>query len=152
MNGRKNGKKKKQRIVFSLGTMTLSCVKDCFYYLKVGQTGRRRRGEQWARGGRSWKRASTGCKYCWTWKCWFWTVWRIKQIREVDPNAHIVVLTMYDGDEDIYEAIKAGAKGDLLKDATREALMDCIHKVHIGETSLPSILAAKLADRVSGEL
>ena len=29
--------------------------------------------------------------------------------------------------------------------------MDCIHKVHIGETSIPSILAAKLADRVSGE-
>jgi DNA-binding NarL/FixJ family response regulator len=75
----------------------------------------------------------------------------IKQIREVDPNAHIVVLTTFDGDEDIYQAIKAGAKGYLLKDATREALMDCIHKVHIGETSIPSILAAKLADRVSGE-
>jgi len=75
----------------------------------------------------------------------------IKQIREVDPNAHIVVLTTYDGDEDIYQAIKAGAKGYLLKDATREALMDCIHKVHIGETYIPSILAAKLADRVSGE-
>ena len=75
----------------------------------------------------------------------------IKQIREIDPNAHIVVLTTYDGDEDIYQAIKAGAKGYLLKDATREALMDCIHKVHIGETSIPSTLAAKLADRVSGE-
>ena len=35
----------------------------------------------------------------------------IKQIREVDPNAHIVVLTTFDGDEDIYQAIKAGAKG-----------------------------------------
>src|SRR6476620_3663285 len=75
----------------------------------------------------------------------------IKEIRELDPNAHIVVLTTFDGDEDIYQAIKAGAKGYLLKDATREALMDCIHKVHIGETSIPSILAAKLADRVSGE-
>jgi DNA-binding NarL/FixJ family response regulator len=52
----------------------------------------------------------------------------IKQIREVDPNAHIVVLTTFDGDEHIYGAIKAGAKGYLLKDATREALMDCIHK------------------------
>jgi DNA-binding NarL/FixJ family response regulator len=76
----------------------------------------------------------------------------IKQIREVDPNAHIVVLTTFDGDEHIYGAIKAGAKGYLLKDATREALMDCIHKVHIGETYIPSILAAKLADRVSGEV
>ena len=35
----------------------------------------------------------------------------IKEIRELDPNAHIVVLTTYDGDEDIYRAIKPGAKG-----------------------------------------
>ena len=34
----------------------------------------------------------------------------IKEIRELDANAHIVVLTTYDGDEDIYRAIKAGAK------------------------------------------
>ena len=39
----------------------------------------------------------------------------IKEIRELDPNAHIVVLTTFDGDEDIYRAIKAGAKGYLLK-------------------------------------
>ena len=37
----------------------------------------------------------------------------IKEIRELDPNAHIVVLTTFDGDEDIYRAIKAGAKGYL---------------------------------------
>jgi len=47
----------------------------------------------------------------------------ITQIREIDPNAHIVVLTTFDGDEDIYRAIKAGAKGYLLKDTAREALM-----------------------------
>src|SRR5438093_6341460 len=39
----------------------------------------------------------------------------IKEIRELDPSAHIVVLTTSDGDEDIYRAIKAGAKGYLLK-------------------------------------
>src|SRR6266403_2206896 len=74
-----------------------------------------------------------------------------QRIRVLIGDDHTVVLTTFDGDEDIYQAIKAGAKGYLLKDATREALMDCIHKVHIGETSIPSILAAKLADRVSGE-
>ncbi len=75
----------------------------------------------------------------------------IKEIRELDGNARIVVLTTFDGDEDIYRAIKAGAKGYLLKDTAREALMECIRKVHNGETCIPPDLAAKLADRVSGE-
>jgi len=75
----------------------------------------------------------------------------IKEIRELDPNAHILVLTTFDGDEDIYRAIKAGAKGYLLKDTAREALMDSIRKVHSGETCIPPSLAAKLAERVSGE-
>jgi two-component system NarL family response regulator len=75
----------------------------------------------------------------------------IKEIRELDGNAHIVVLTTYDGDEDIYRAIKAGAKAYLLKDTARDALVDCVRKVHAGETYLPAPLAAKLAERVSGD-
>ena len=75
----------------------------------------------------------------------------IKEIRELDANAHIVVLTTYDGDEDIYRAIKAGAKAYLLKDTARDALVDCVRKVHGGETYLPAPLAAKLAERVSGD-
>ena len=75
----------------------------------------------------------------------------IKEIREIDPNAHILVLTTFDGDEDIYRAIKAGAKGYLLKDTAREALMESIRRVHAGQTCIPPALAAKLADRVSGE-
>jgi len=73
----------------------------------------------------------------------------IKEIREVDPNAHIMVLTTYDGDEDIYRAIKAGAKAYLLKDTARDAIVDCVRRVHAGETYLPPPLAAKLAERVS---
>jgi two-component system NarL family response regulator len=75
----------------------------------------------------------------------------IKEIRAQDENARIIVLTTFDGDEDIYRAIQAGAKGYLLKDVPREALMDCIRRVHAGETSVPVHLVAKLADRVSGE-
>jgi two-component system NarL family response regulator len=74
----------------------------------------------------------------------------INTIRELDPNAHIVVLTTYDGDEDIYRAIKAGAKAYLLKDTARDALVDCVRKVYAGETYLPPPLAAKLAERISG--
>ena len=59
----------------------------------------------------------------------------ITQIREINPNAHIVVLTTFDGDEDIYRAIKAGAKGYLLKDTAREALM-AVSYTHL---TLPTI-------------
>jgi two-component system NarL family response regulator len=75
----------------------------------------------------------------------------IKEIRAGDENARIIVLTTFDGDEDIYRAIQAGAKGYLLKDAPREALMDTIRRVHAGETCVPVHLAVKLAERVSGE-
>ena len=75
----------------------------------------------------------------------------IKEIRELDETAHVIVLTTFDGDEDIYRAIKAGAKAYLLKDTARDALVDCIRRAHAGETYLPPPLAAKLAERVSGE-
>ena len=75
----------------------------------------------------------------------------ISTIRREDSSARIIVLTTYDTDEDIYRAIKAGAKAYLLKDAGREVLLDCIRKVHAGETCLSSAVAAKLAGRVSGD-
>lgn len=75
----------------------------------------------------------------------------IKEIRELDETAHVIVLTTFDGDEDIYRAIKAGAKAYLLKDTARDALVDCVRRAHAGETYLPPQLAAKLAERVSGE-
>jgi DNA-binding NarL/FixJ family response regulator len=137
---------------FSLGTITLSCVEGLLLLLE-GRPDLVVVGE--ASNGREavdlWKEHRPDVTLLDLRMPVLDGVGAIKQIRELDPNAHIVVLTTFDGDEDIYQAIKAGAKGYLLKDATREALMDCIHKVHIGETSIPSILAAKLADRVSGE-
>ena len=71
----------------------------------------------------------------------------IKEIRAGDEKARIVVLTTFDGEEDIYRAIQAGAKGYLLKDVPREALMNCIRRVHAGETCVPVYVAAKLAER-----
>jgi DNA-binding NarL/FixJ family response regulator len=75
----------------------------------------------------------------------------IREIRACDDKARIIVLTTFDGDEDIYRAIQAGAKGYLLKDVPREALMDSIRRVHAGQTSVPVDIVAKLAGRVSGE-
>jgi len=73
----------------------------------------------------------------------------MNRIREEDSSARVIVLTTFNTDEDIYRAIRAGAKGYLLKDAPRETLLDCIRKVYAGETCLSAELASKLAGRVS---
>lgn len=65
------------------------------------------------------------------------------------PDARVVVLTTYDDDEDIYQALRAGAKGYLLKEASCEQLLECIHAVHAGKTHIAPPLAAKLAERLS---
>jgi two-component system NarL family response regulator len=74
----------------------------------------------------------------------------IQRIRSVWPDARIVVLTTYDGDEDIYRALRAGARAYLLKDAPRAALLETIGAVHRGQTNIPSEVAAKLAERLAG--
>src|SRR5882672_6954552 len=74
----------------------------------------------------------------------------INEIRRQDTSARVIVLTTFDGDEDIYRGISAGAKAYLLKDAPRDDILDCIRKVHAGKTVLPPLIAAKLAERVSG--
>jgi two-component system NarL family response regulator len=75
----------------------------------------------------------------------------IYQIRAADPNARIIVLTTYDGDEDIYRGMRAGAKSYMLKDVRREELFKCIRDVHAGRTFLPPAVAAKLAERLPAE-
>jgi DNA-binding NarL/FixJ family response regulator len=75
----------------------------------------------------------------------------IDEIRRHDAAARVVVLTTFDTDNEISRAIKAGAKGYLLKDAQREELLDCIRKVHGGETCIPPALVAKLAAGMSNE-
>lgn len=75
----------------------------------------------------------------------------IEEIRRQQASARIVVLTTFDSDNEIVRAIKAGAKGYLLKDARREELLDCIRKVNAGETCVPPALAAKLAESMSSE-
>src|ERR1041385_4180988 len=75
----------------------------------------------------------------------------IYAIRAADPKARIVVLTTFDGDEDIYRGMRAGAKSYLLKDVRREELFQCIREVHAGRTFVPPAIAAKLAERLPAE-
>jgi two-component system NarL family response regulator len=75
----------------------------------------------------------------------------IYEFRAIDPNARIIVLTTFDGDEDIYRGMRAGAKSYLLKDVRREELFQCIREVHAGRTFVPPAIAAKLLERLPGE-
>jgi DNA-binding NarL/FixJ family response regulator len=76
----------------------------------------------------------------------------INEIRQHNASARIIILTTYDTDNEIYRAIKAGAKGYLLKDARREELLDCIRKVNGGDTSIPQALVEKLAAGMTSEI
>jgi two-component system NarL family response regulator len=71
----------------------------------------------------------------------------IRQIRQADPDARIVVLTMYQGDEDIYRALEAGAATYLLKDALSDELVDVIRQVHSGRKPLMPEVEAQLESR-----
>lgn len=64
-------------------------------------------------------------------------------------SARIIVLTTYDGDEDIYSGLHAGARGYLLKDAKPNELLNAIRTVHRGQQYIPPDVGAKLAQRLS---
>jgi DNA-binding NarL/FixJ family response regulator len=69
-------------------------------------------------------------------------------IRQEFPDAKVIMLTTYDGDEDIYRALDAGARGYLLKDTMRKELIDVIRTVSAGQRRVPPAVAAKLAEHM----
>jgi two-component system NarL family response regulator len=71
----------------------------------------------------------------------------IRRIRDADPGARIVVLTMYQGDEDIYRALEAGAATYLLKDTLSDELVNVIRQVHDGDRPLTPEVEALLEGR-----
>jgi two-component system NarL family response regulator len=71
-----------------------------------------------------------------------------KAIREEFPSGRIIVLTTYDGDEDIYRALQAGARAYLLKDLPGDELVEAIRAVHSGKTRIPAQVASRLAERM----
>ena len=74
----------------------------------------------------------------------------ITAIRREFPEARIIVLTTFDGDEDIFRAIQAGARGYMLKGMSVDELIDAIQTVHHGRSKIPAAVAERLAERLSG--
>ena len=75
----------------------------------------------------------------------------IAEITATLSHTRVVVLTTYDLDEDIYRALRAGAKAFLLKDSTMAEITDTIRKVHRGERILPPRIETRLGHRLQRE-
>jgi two-component system, NarL family, response regulator len=71
----------------------------------------------------------------------------IRAIRAENPRARFVVLTTYEGDEDVHQALEAGAQGYLIKGMSPEALLDAVRRVHAGNRVLPPPVARRLEAR-----
>src|SRR5262249_45835098 len=69
-----------------------------------------------------------------------------RQIREEFPGAQIIVLTTYEGDEDIHRALEAGARAYLLKDMVRTELLQTIRAVVAGQRHISATVASRLAE------
>ena len=71
----------------------------------------------------------------------------MRRIREQQPEINFLVLTTFDTDEYIYDAIEAGAKGFLLKDASREELFKAVRAVSRGDSLIDPSVAARVLNR-----
>lgn len=71
----------------------------------------------------------------------------IQNIRRLHPQARFVVLTTYEGDEDIHQALEAGAQGYIIKGMPYESLIEALQRVHAGGRFLPLPVKRALASR-----
>ncbi|MGA3008631.1 MAG: response regulator transcription factor [Terracidiphilus sp.] len=72
----------------------------------------------------------------------------IRRIRSESPRARFIVLTTYAGDEDIFQAMEAGAAGYLVKGMPQEMLVNAVKRVHAGGRYLPPTMSQALASRM----
>ena len=71
----------------------------------------------------------------------------LRVITRDDPEARCIVLTTYEGDEDIHQAMLAGARGYIIKGMSHEVLVDALRRVHAGQRYMPPPVAQSLAGR-----
>jgi len=72
----------------------------------------------------------------------------IGRLVQEDASARILVLTIHKGDDAVYQALRAGARGYLLKDVSSQEVIAAIRSVAAGEQCIPPLIAARLAERM----
>ena len=75
----------------------------------------------------------------------------IKELFAIDRRVKVLVLTMFDGDQDIVRPLEAGAKGYLLMDTLPDQVLDAVRAVHAGKSVVPPEVAARVAEHLSSE-
>ena len=70
----------------------------------------------------------------------------LKEVNKSRLPCKVIIMTTFDSEEDVQRAIKAGARGYLLKDSTQEEILDAIRRVSLGETYLPARIVQKVAE------
>lgn len=73
----------------------------------------------------------------------------VAEIRKEFPKAAIMMLSVYEGEEDVFRAMQAGASAYVLKSADREEVLAAIRAVNSGDKYLPPVLAGRMADRMT---
>ena len=74
----------------------------------------------------------------------------IRAIHAMSPEAKIIVLTTYEGDEDIHQALDAGARGYIIKGMQHDVLVKALQRVHAGQRYLPQVITEALSSRIPG--
>lgn len=69
-----------------------------------------------------------------------------KEIRKIDPDAKIIALTSYDGDQEIYRALEAGVRGYILKESVHTEIVRAIRVVQSGKRLMPPEVAERLSE------
>ena len=70
-----------------------------------------------------------------------------RELRKTNPKARILILTAFDGDEEIHKALEAGAQGYVLKNSTGEKLIPAVRAVAAGQRWVPKEVASRLTTR-----
>jgi DNA-binding NarL/FixJ family response regulator len=73
----------------------------------------------------------------------------VEQVMATSPEARLLIMTTYDGDEDIFRCLSQGAKGYLLKDAPRQEILSAIRAVSEDRSYTSSSIAAKALQRMA---
>lgn len=72
----------------------------------------------------------------------------LAQVKTSRLPCKVIIMTTFDSEQDVQRAMKAGARGYLLKDSTQEEILDAIRRVSLGETYLPARIVQKVAEGV----
>jgi DNA-binding NarL/FixJ family response regulator len=73
-----------------------------------------------------------------------------RRLTESDPHIHVLVVTLFEDDDSVFAALRAGARGYILKDADEEEMMRAIRAIGKGEAIFSPTIAARLVDYFAG--